>query len=190
MRRMTQIALLGGLLLGTAAPASADGFFFPYVGGTFGGASDDGAVTAGASVGFMSAGVLGMEVDLAHTPNFLASVPDVTGEGSMTSLMVNLMLGVPVGGTSGIGLRPYVSGGAGLLRAAVDSPGELFDDIERNSLGVNIGAGLMGFFNDYVGLRGDVRYFRSLEDDEDEPFDTGLGDFDFTRATIGVMVRF
>jgi hypothetical protein len=38
-----------------------------------------------------------------------------------------------------------------------------------------------------VGIRGDLRYFRSFENDEnDNALDLGLSDFDFWRGTVGV----
>ena len=56
---------------------------------------------------------------------------------------------------------------------------------------MNAGAGLHMFFSDSVGIRGDVRYFRSLQDDEpDDEFDIALSDFDFWRASVGVTFRF
>ncbi len=58
---------------------------------------------------------------------------------------------------------------------------------------MNAGAGLMGFFTDHVGLRGDIRYFRSFEDtdpDTDVDFDLAGGDFDFWRGTVGLAFRF
>jgi hypothetical protein len=55
---------------------------------------------------------------------------------------------------------------------------------------VNIGGGVQGFFNDRIGLRGDLRYFRSLADDEpDDEFDLAFSDFDFWRGTVGVTFR-
>jgi hypothetical protein len=54
-----------------------------------------------------------------------------------------------------------------------------------------VGAGVSGFFTDNVGLRGDVRYFRSLQDDEpDDEFDVSLGSFKFWRGSLGVTFRF
>ena len=67
----------------------------------------------------------------------------------------------------GPGVRPYASGGIGLLRTNV-SGGDLFDDLSTNELGVNVGAGAHVFFSDNVGMRGDIRYFRSLQDDDDD----------------------
>ena len=60
----------------------------------------------------------------------------------------------------------------------------------RNDLGINIGGGLNGQFTDNIGIRGDLRYLRSLEDDDpDNEFDLGLSDFDFWRGTVGVAFR-
>ena len=67
---------------------------------------------------------------------------------------------------------------------------DLFD-VANNDFGVNVGAGVIGFFNDHVGLRGDIRYFRSLQDpEEDNEFDIDFGTFDFWRGTVGVTFRF
>ena len=45
--------------------------------------------------------------------------------------------------------------------------------------------------DDHVGIRGDARYFRSLQDPErDNEFDIAVGNFDFWLATGGVTFRF
>ena len=108
--------------------------------------------------------------------------------------MGNLVIGAPIGGTEGPGFRPYGSGGIGLLRSSV-SGGDFFEDLSSNELGINIGGGAYIFFTDNVGLRGDIRYFRSLQGDDDEDDDDDLvelevDDFDFWRATVGVTFRF
>ena len=55
---------------------------------------------------------------------------------------------------------------------------------------MNIGAGINGQFTDNVGIRGDVRYFRSLQDNEpDNDLDLSLGSFDFWRGTVGMTFR-
>jgi hypothetical protein len=72
----------------------------------------------------------------------------------------------------------------------VSGVGDFFDDVTRNDLGINIGGGLNGQFTENFGIRGDLRYFRSLKDDEnDDDFDLGLSDFDFWRGTVGVSFR-
>jgi hypothetical protein len=84
-----------------------------------------------------------------------------------------------------------VVGGVGLLRQQV--PG-LTDALKvtANDFGFDLGFGAMGFFSDHVGLRGDVRYFRSVESNDDN--DNGIpsfaaGNFDFWRWTVGIVLR-
>jgi opacity protein-like surface antigen len=191
------------LFLGAATPASADWLFTPYLGVTFGGAANFGDVgdlednfekkmTYGGSLTWMGAGIIGFEVDFGSTPNFFENT---TGEGNfgfgdsnVTSLMGNLVIGAPIGGQTGVGIRPYGSAGIGLLRSNVGFE-DFVDDVNRNELGLNLGAGAHVFFNDNVGLRGDIRYFRGLQGG-DEELDLDLEDFNFWRGTIGVTFRF
>jgi opacity protein-like surface antigen len=195
------VAMTGG----SAVPAHADWSLTPYLGVNFGGNADFGDVgdfednfekkmVVGGAVTWMSAGIVGAEVDFGWSPNFFEMTTGDAdfdfGDSNLTTLMGNVVVGVPIGGTSGPGLRPYGSGGVGLIRSHVDG-GALFDDLSSNDLGVNVGGGVLGYVNDNVGIRGDVRYFRSLRDDDPgDDVDFELSDFDFWRATIGVTFRF
>lgn len=172
-------------LLVSAAPAYAQGFVSPYISASFAGDADDAHRTFGVSAGWLGGGVLGFEVDFGWAPEFFGESEDF-GDNNLTTLMGNLMVGAPIGN-----FRPYASGGAGLLRQRVDGVEGFFGDVDNNDFGMNVGAGLMGFFSDNVGLRGDVRYFRSLQDPEpDNEFDIATGNFDFWRATVGLTFRF
>ena len=64
------------------------------------------------------------------------------------------------------GLRPFVSGGIGLLHATATDALE-FSPVNTNLLGYNVGGGAVGFLNDRVGLRFDLRYFRNLKPSDD-----------------------
>jgi opacity protein-like surface antigen len=196
------------LILGAAAkPASADILFTPYVGVVFGGSANnfnindlsdefEQRVSFGGSLAWMGAGVFGLEVDYHLAPNFY----QITGgdedielldlDSSVQTFMGNVILGVPLGGTSGFGVRPYAAGGIGLMRASLNSAGDLFDNLSNNELGFNVGGGVHLFFSDSVGIRGDVRYFRGLQGGDDEGEDLDLEDFDFWRTTVGVTFRF
>jgi len=192
-------------LAATPNRASADWLFTPYFGGVFGGRVNFGNLnnfddelkeraTFGASLGWMGAGIIGAEFDFGFTPNFFENTVgsgDELGDSNVTTLMGNLILGVPIGGQHGLGVRPYASGGLGLIRSRVDGGSSFFDDLDTNDFGFNVGAGIHGFFTDSIGIRGDVRYFRSLEDNEpDDEFDLALADFSFWRATVGLTIRF
>ena len=194
------VVILG--FLASPAPASADWLFTPFVGTVFSGAADfnDGfdtefeferRFTYGASLGYMGAGAIGFEVDFGYTPNFFESLSDddfdFASDSNVTTFMGNLIVGVPLGGQSGFGVRPYAVGGAGLLRASVTDIDEFFD-VDKNSWGFDLGGGLMILF-DNVGIRGDVRYFRTFTSGDDDELDFDLGGFDFWRATAGVTFR-
>ncbi len=78
----------------------------------------------------------------------------------------------------------------GLIKSRIGDAGDLFE-VDSTNWGFDVGAGAIFFFSDRVGLRGDVRYFRSLQDDQpDNEFDVGLGNFRFWRGTAGVTIRF
>jgi opacity protein-like surface antigen len=187
------------------ATASADWLFTPFIGFNWGGSGtfndfddfDDEfeqRMDFGASLGWMGAGVVGFEVDFGFSPNFFENTEGSGnfhfGDSNVTTLMGNVLLGIPIGGQTGLGIRPYGVAGLGLIRSRIDDADDLFD-VSSNSWGFNVGGGVTGFFTDNIGIRGDVRYFRSLQDDEpDDEFDVGLSDFRFWRGSVGVTFRF
>jgi opacity protein-like surface antigen len=165
--------------------AGADTLLTPFAGITFGGDASNGQPLFGGSIAFMGGGILGGEVDYAYYPDFF----DIENEFSfltdshIQTFMANLIIGAPLGV-----VRPYVVGGVGLLHARATG---LFDNVSNSDFGFDVGAGLIGFFSDNVGIRGDIRYFRALRDpQEDNEFDIALGSFNFMRGTIGVTFRF
>jgi opacity protein-like surface antigen len=196
---------LSALLVGMAPrTASADWLFTPFVGANFGGNANFGdfndfddeverRVDFGASLGWMGKGIVGFEIDFGFSPNFFQNtIGDANfefGDSNVTTLMANVLVGAPIGGQRGPGFRPYASGGLGLIRASA-SGSSFFNDLATNDFGINVGGGVQGFFTDNVGIRGDIRYFRSLQDNEpDGELDLGLSDFDFWRGTVGVTFR-
>ena len=191
---LKKCVLIAALLL-VAGPASAraDWLFTPNIGVGFGGdtPSND-KLTYGASIGYMGAGVFGFEADLAYTPQFFENNTDnisFADSDNVTSAMANLILGVPVGGTHGKGFRPYVAGGIGMLKTHVEDTAQLFN-VSNNDLGVDIGVGAMGFMSEHVGLRGDVRYYRDLQNPtQDGDFSLHTGNFDFWRGTVGLAFK-
>lgn len=187
-KRALVLAMMIGGLLSVPSQARADWFFTPFVGANFSGDAIDTTVNVGGSLGYMGAGVVGFEVDFGYAPNFWKD--NMTGiDGNVTSLMANVIVGVPIGG-QGQGVRPYVSGGAGLLRSRINDARDFFD-VTDNSFGFDAGGGVMVFLTENVGLRGDVRYFRSLQDNNaGTDFELAAGDFNFWRGSVGVAFRF
>jgi opacity protein-like surface antigen len=189
MRRAMKALVLVGVLAVLWGPveARADGYVSPWAGVNFGNDQAEGDWAFGVNAGAMGAGIIGGELDFGFAPNFFGE----SVNNHVLNVMGNLIVGVPVGGTSGPGIRPYVTGGLGLIRTSIDSGVSGVDAFTTNDFGFNLGAGAMGFFNDHFGLRGDVRYYRTLNEDSgnDELIDLDLGAFDFWRASIGIVIR-
>jgi outer membrane protein with beta-barrel domain len=191
---------------GAPAKASADWLFTPFFGMNWGGTAEftdfggdfedefEQKMNFGASLSWMGAGAFGFEVDFGYSPNFFQNTTGDDnfefGDSNVTTLMANLKVGVPFGGQTGGGIRPYASGGLGLIKSRIDDPDDLFE-LNSTDWGFNVGGGVTGFFNDNFGLQGDVRYFRSLQDNKpDDEFDLALGSFNFWRGTVGLVFRF
>ena len=209
MKHVLRTALVVLFVITTVKPASADWLLTPYLGIVFGGAANTVDIDTldeafeqrsvfGASLATMGGGVFGLEFDFSYAPNFFQLTEggedfeffDVSS--SITTLMGNVVLGIPIGGTGGVGVRPYGTAGIGLLRANVQFE-DLFDDLSSNDLGINFGGGVHVFFSDAIGIRGDLRYFRGIQNEEDDDFDPvdfSLDDFDFWRGTVGITFRF
>jgi opacity protein-like surface antigen len=196
---LKKCAVIAALALALSpATARADWLFTPNIGAGFGMNSGDAAgggehLTYGVSLGWMGAGIIGWEADLAYTPEFFELDDDdldaFDGDSNVTSIMGNVLVGIPIGGQTGGGVRPYLAGGAGLLQSRVEDPDAVFE-IDNNDFGINLGGGVMGFMTDNVGFRGDLRYFRAFgEDTSNDQVDLDLSDFDFWRGTVGVTFR-
>jgi opacity protein-like surface antigen len=80
------------------------------------------------------------------------------------------------------------------MKTRVEDATQLFN-VDNNSFGYDLGAGVMGFMTDHIGLRGDVRYFRDFRNtsssgDNNVDFSNlAVGNFDFWRGTIGLAFR-
>jgi opacity protein-like surface antigen len=216
MTTLLRAVLIVAVLGSTATPARADWLLTPYLGVVFGGAANqfvlndaddefEQRISVGGSVGWMSQGIVGFELDYSAAPNFFQFTGGTNNfdildlDSSVQTLMANVILAIPIGGSTGGGFRPYVTAGAGTIRTQLRSASDVFDDITSNDTGYNFGAGANLFFGDHFGLRADVRYFRQLEslDDEDPITDNPFFDqeiatdvFDFWRGTIGFTIRF
>jgi hypothetical protein len=144
----------------------------------------------------MAGGVFGLEADLGYTPRFfgrdlsIGGLPVTAVQNHVITAMANLTAGLPLQGRSGVGLRPYAVGGIGLIRQRIDVLGGIAS-YTTNDLGYDVGGGLMLFVGRHVGIRGDVRHFRTLGGDNlIDLIDLQPGSFNFTRTSIGVTFRY
>ncbi len=190
-------ALLTAGLLFTAAPARADGFVSPTIGVDFGGSAggtlqgasnNSNKINVGAAAGWMGAGIAGVEEDFSFAPNFFGSGGTVD-KTRVTTLMTNLILGVPVGGQHGPGIRPFASAGVGLINRNISFVNGL-NNFSNNDFGFDLGAGVMGYFSNNIGIRADYRYFRNFQTTDSNTIGLESGHFSFSRASLGVLFRF
>jgi opacity protein-like surface antigen len=189
----------------SASPGRADVLLTPFVGASVGGSSssalfqlagDADRTNFGASLALMSGGVLGIEADFGYTPRFfgaelpIATFPVTIAQNRVITAMANLTAGVPLQSRSGVGVRPYGVAGLGLIRQQIDVLGG-FNAYTSNDLGYDIGGGIMLFFGPHVGVRGDIRHFRSVGGGiVSDLIDLDPGAFNFTRTSVGVTFRY
>jgi len=194
MQRLLKIIITAAIVL-MAAPVEvrADGYIAPWLGMNWGSGNnvDNGRGAFGVTAGSMGAGVIGGEVSFGYSPSFFGTNNDF-GNNTVIDLMGNVIVGLPIGGSRGKGFRPFVTGGLGLVRTQIDG-GTLGNvSAKNNMLGWNAGGGVMGYFNDHVGLRGDLRYTQGFED-----LSTGITSIDLSgtnrlhywRLQAGVVLR-
>jgi hypothetical protein len=190
MQGLTKACVIFTTAVTICAPARAraDGYVSPWIGIHAVDRNDDGRGTFGVTAGYMGGGVFGFEGDLGYSADFFG--PSQIGEGYAINVMGNFILGVPIGGDHGAGVRPFVTGGLGLLRTHIDAGRLVNVSLSSNDFAYDVGAGMMGFFNEHFGLRGEVRYLRTLQDtNRGSGIDFENGRLRFWRATAGVTFR-
>ena len=185
-RRTTFAAAV--LLVLTASPARAQGFIAPFIGFNFGGDSSNCAslttceekrLNWGASLGTVN-GVLGFEEEIGYASQFFGKTPG--GDNAMLTLMSNLMVVIPAGP-----IQPYGIIGLGLMRSHAQFNTSSLS-LSNNSLGWDIGGGLNIFLAHSIGVRGDIRRLKTLQDVTLGVF--GNDKVEFWRASAGLVFRF
>ena len=192
MRRVLTFAVCGLIALVPRA-ATAEVLLTPFAGVSFLSDGDEKFVY-GASLAF--GGLIGVEAEIARTnvadQELIGSTVNL--ETKLTTGMVNLMVKVPLGP-----VHPYVTGGLGVIRVSGEVAAPVLGALELSGgeFGMNFGGGVILFPSRTFGIRGDVRYFRTLGDltlgdltDFGGLDDLPIPEFDFWRVTGGVTLRF
>jgi len=195
MRRALKVLVIVAAAAIASAPgvSRADGYFVPWAAANAGNGldfTDNGRASVGVIAGGMGAGIVGGEVGFGYSPSFFGTKGEF-GNNSVIDLMGNVIVGIPIGGTHDAGIRPFVTAGMGLLRTQIDGGTLATVSSSNNMWGWNSGVGVMGYFNDHVGLRGDVRYLRGFENQVTgvTAIDVNPGQLHFWRASIGLVLR-
>ena len=148
---LESLAVCCVLLAATPRPVAAEWHFIPMAGITFKGNTslvDVEAATSsvhpnfGGAVALLGDGVLGAEAIFVMTPGFFERGSlNLVEKSRSLAVMGNAVLTLPRRLTE-YSLRPYVSGGFGLVRASVETG--VFP-VASNLTGFNIGGALSGF---------------------------------------------
>jgi opacity protein-like surface antigen len=196
MRLLVRISVLVCGLTLAASNARADVYISPFVGVYFGGdaggefideAEERDRLAWGFAAGGMRAGAFGAEIDVAYTSDFFGTE---IGDNSLLTIMPTAIIGIPLGGQRGPGLRPYATAGLGVIRRRINVGGaNVLDDTDG---AYSVGFGVMGFVATPVGFRADYRYFRNFSSDLIDlgNLEIRRGTFDFSRASAGIVFRF
>ena len=201
MLRVLRLALLTGIALAAGtAPARADWQFAPLFGYTFKGDTtlldvEDGATrvhwTVGTTVTMIGRGPLGVEGLLMLTPHFFESnVVSALATSRVYAVMGNVVLATPLRWNE-YGLRPFISGGLGVLHASQQPQIANLFPISESFLGYNVGGGAVGFITDRTGLRFDLRYYSSLSrSDQTQTIAFGAVRLRYWTGAVGVVFKY
>ena len=169
--------------------AAAQGFISPFIGFDYGG--DSGCPTAtdcedkNSNIGVAGGklgGIAGLEVEFGYARDFFGDAPGV--DSSVLTLMTNAIVGPRIGA-----VRPYLLGGVGLIKSHVEfTTGSLLDS--NSDFGWNIGGGMMILFGDHIGVRGDIRRFKSFQEASFLGFSLSNEKLGFNRASAGLVLAF
>lgn len=202
---MKGLALCCLVLFALPGTAAAEWQFTPFVGLTFRGSTSivdvetvDGNKASerfhrhfGGAVQFLGGGMLGVETIVTWTPGFFQQGDLAIVEKSRTvSWMGNLVVTAPRRLTE-YSLRPYVSGGFGLLHATRLDREDLFP-VNVNLPGFNIGGGAIGFLSQRTGVRFDFRYHGTIRPTDEGPIVIPPEDrvrLRYMTVSIGVVFR-
>jgi hypothetical protein len=190
--------MLSLLVFAFPAAASADWLLTPFVATTLGGStnlltldqsSGNKKFTFGASFGWLSDGLLGVEASAAHTPHFFeGSSGSLVLTSGVTTVNGSVMVAVPQAIT-GYSLRPYLIGGIGLLHANSRDLIQ-FATFDSNLLALNLGGGAIGMVSNNSGLRFEVVQYRNVSVDQTTTTSGRSTRISFWRASIGVVIRY
>ena len=188
--RLVPCVLAFMLSMGWAATSHAQGFISPLIGFNFGGNANCPNITGceekrlnfGVSLGKMGS-VFGFEEEFAYAKDFFGSAP--TLNSSVLTVMSNVMFVPRIGP-----VRPYGLAGVGLIKTHVDLTPTSLLTTDNNNFGWDIGGGVI-IGGAHVGVRGDVRFFHSFQDQTIAGFALFTNQtLRFGRASAALMLMF
>jgi len=143
----------------------------------------------GGSVTRIGRGPFGVEGIVLLVPHFFeAGNLGVTATSRTYAVMGNAVLAAPKRWNE-YGLRPFVSGGLGMMHATQTTTDPRAFPLDENLLGYNVGGGATGMITDHAGLRFDLRYYSSLSR-TDETVGFGPLRLRYWTGAVGVVLNY
>jgi hypothetical protein len=196
------------VVIGVPVQCTAEWQFAPFVGYTFKGATTlvDSENAAGkrhwhfgGAVTLIGSTPFGVEAYFLSTPGFfqnedtVCAIETCVKSGRTYVFMGNAVLATPRHWNR-YGLRPFVSGGIGLLHASRNDALNLIP-VNLDLVGMNLGGGAVGFVSERMGLRFDLRYFRKIRGPDEATLDPPVSPLGSIRlrywtANVGVVFKY
>jgi hypothetical protein len=143
----------------------------------------------GAIASRLGDGLFGLEADVGYVPRFFERASgNLISSSHVLTVMGNVVLAAPRSLT-GYALRPFLSGGAGLMHIGIDDiAGAL--PVDTKHFAVNVGGGASGGLTDLTSVRFELRYFRSMGNSNGDNISFGSTNLSFWRAGVGLTLRY
>ena len=191
------VAVVALVTAASATPASAEWFITPFIGVKFAGDTnfpdlEQGAgstkLTLGAAAGVVGEGLFGVETELGYSPRFFErSNGSLIARSNVLTLMGNVIITAPRALT-GYSLRPFVSGGGGLIHVGIQDVADILS-VSENLFGINVGGGAVGVLTPRTSVRFDLRFFKSVTNGDAEHVVVAGPGISFWRASVGLAIR-
>jgi len=197
---MRSLCVVAALVFVVSAPRSAGAqtlYLSPFIDTTLTSPSGSGGASkAGFGVSLAKfGGIIGAETEISYSPKILDNDANALAKSHVFMGSESLMVGPRIDKA-----KPYFVIGAGDLylnasSKALGLPGNLDSitaSMSNNYFTVDVGGGVMYFFNQRVGARADLRYFKAYGLNISDLENSGLkfNKFDFWRAGFGVSFAF
>ena len=191
MKPLIEFAAL--MIVSAAHDAAAQGFVSPFLDTTLSSPSVSSTSSRpGFGVSFGNIGkIVGAEAEIGYQPEVINNIANSLARNRVFVFSGNMLIGPTIGR-----FKAYGAFGAGNLNLNVTRLSTLVipnpESISNNYFTFNVGGGVMGFFTDHLGVRGDLRYFRAYGFKVTDLENAGLAldGFDFWRAGIGFVAKF
>lgn len=198
LRAAGQTLVLTGLLLVSARAGAADRQIRPFVGATFGGSTTfvdpEDAIgrpnpAIGVSAVFLGE-LLGAEIDVLDAPGFFEyGDKDLVRSSRVTAFSGNVIVAAPHKATE-YSLRPYLVGGAGLMRVRTTTAFNVFD-VSTVIPTINVGVGAVAFVTNRLGVCWDLRRFQTVGDNTASGgLSFGEQRLSFWRVAVAAVIRY